>query len=208
MKICKIRILSNSESHKGIQEGKNNPAYKDGRTRKKYFCKSCHKQISYCGWRVGHHVCHKCWMKFRCGKNHPNWKGGKPKCKDCGHILSSYITIDGRCNQCYRKHNFGKNHHSYIHGEGNAPYPNKFNDKLKEQIRKRDNYMCQNCKITEEEHLIVQGRVLSIHHIDYNKNNCKEDNLITVCDFCNIRANHNRSYWFDFYKNKLSEVLV
>jgi hypothetical protein len=100
----------------------------------------------------------------------------------------------------------GINNPNYINGEGNFPYPLEFNDELKEQIRKRDNYICQNCGMTEEEHLIVKGQILSIHHIDYNKDNCKETNLITVCDSCNTRANFNRDYWLDFYSNKLMGV--
>jgi len=60
--------------------------------------------------------------------------------------------------------------------------------------------------MTEEEHLIVFGKVLTIHHIDYNKQNCKENNLITLCGSCNTRANFNRSYWVDFYKQKVSTL--
>ena len=56
--------------------------------------------------------------------------------------------------------------------------------------------------MTEEEHLIVIGRVLHIHHIDYNKNNCSHINLITLCSSCNTRANYNKSYWKNFYENK------
>jgi hypothetical protein len=57
--------------------------------------------------------------------------------------------------------------------------------------------------MTQEEHLIVIGRILTIHHIDYNKKNCKEENLITTCLWCNTRANFNRTYWQKFYINKL-----
>jgi hypothetical protein len=204
MKKYGIKIRSNSESHQGIQEKENNPAYKDGSTFKKYYCIDCKtKEISYSSWKVGTKRCRKCWNKFNTGDNHPNFKGGKPKCKDCGKRLSSYTTVDGRCNECYRKHNFGKNHHSFIHGQANAPYPNEFNDNLKELIRKRDDYTCQNCGMTEEEHLIVRGIELPVHHIDYNKNNCSKDNLITLCEQCNLRVNHNRDYWQKYYIEKL-----
>ena len=89
----------------------------------------------------------------------------------------------------------------------NSKYPEEFNFNLKSKIRKRDNYLCKNCNMTEEEHLTVYGRNLIIHHIDYNKHNCKEDNLISVCFSCNIRANFNRVYWKDFYKVKIKEIL-
>lgn len=99
----------------------------------------------------------------------------------------------------------GKNNPNYIHGKGNEPYPLEFNDKLKNKIRKRDNYECQNCGMTEEEHLIVYSRILTIHHIDYDKNNCEDTNLISICDGCNARANFNRNYWKEFYQNKIKE---
>jgi len=96
----------------------------------------------------------------------------------------------------------GKEHIGYIDGRSFEKYPEEFNDNLKEKIRKRDNYTCQNCGITQEEHFIVYGQVLHVHHIDYNKFNCKEQNLITLCKRCNIKANSNRDYWQEYYKRK------
>ena len=95
---------------------------------------------------------------------------------------------------------------NYIDGRSFEPYPSKFNSFLKEQIRKRDNYTCHGCAMTQEEHFIIYGRDLEAHHIDYNKQNCKENNLITLCKQCNIRANYNRNYWEKYYKNKIKEL--
>lgn len=36
----------------------------------------------------------------------------------------------------------------------------------------------------------------------YIKQNCKEENLITVCNACNSRVNNNREYWYKYYKEK------
>lgn len=74
-------------------------------------------------------------------------------------------------------------------------YPYYFSDELKQKIRERDNFICKCCGITQDEY----GKNLSIHHIDYNKQNCKENNLITVCNICNVKANYNRDYWFAYY---------
>lgn len=87
----------------------------------------------------------------------------------------------------------------YIHGQGNFPYPLCFSKRLKTEIRKRDNYKCQNCRITEKEHLKKYKRVLDVHHIDYNKENCKKKNLITLCSKCNIKANTGIDYWYAYY---------
>ena len=104
----------------------------------------------------------------------------------------------------------GKNNPNWHGGITQIGYSYKFNRELREQIRNRDNHICQNCGMTEKEHLIVRGRILDVHHVDYNKQNCKEDNLITVCCWCNTRANFNRDYWYAFYKyiinEKFSEV--
>ena len=57
--------------------------------------------------------------------------------------------------------------------------------------------------MTEEEHLIVFGCNLHTHHIDYNKENCEENNLTALCNGCNARVNFNRGYWTSFFKNKM-----
>ena len=46
---------------------------------------------------------------------------------------------------------------------------------------------------------------LCVHHIDYDKKNCRENNLITLCKQCNIRANYNKEYWVKYYKQKIKE---
>lgn len=101
-----------------------------------------------------------------------------------------------------------ENNHQWKGGKTFEIYPREFNDKLKEKIRRRDNYICQNCGIIEEEHVIAFSYVLHVHHIDYNKQNCNEENLITLCNACNARANHNRDYWENFYKEKVNKIIL
>jgi len=101
---------------------------------------------------------------------------------------------------------------SLTHGGTGIPYennvyPGKFDNELKEKIRKRDNYTCQLCGMTEEEHLIVYGQILTVHHIDYDKKNCKEDNLITTCRPCNSRVNFNRKYWEKHFKEFMIHMI-
>ena len=84
-------------------------------------------------------------------------------------------------------------------------YGYNFTKSLKRKIKERYNYTCQLCKITDEEHIKKDGlsRGLSVHHIDYNKNNCREDNLITLCHGCNSKANFGRDTWISFFQNKI-----
>ena len=64
-----------------------------------------------------------------------------------------------------------------------------WNKPLKVSIRKRDNYTCQIC--------FNEG--LIVHHIDYNKQNCDPNNLITVCRKCHSKTNFNREYWKQYF---------
>jgi predicted transcriptional regulator len=100
----------------------------------------------------------------------------------------------------------GPNNPNWIDGRSFLPYPPAFNKALKASIRKRDNYTCQVCGMTEEEHLIIFGTNLTIHHADYNKENCDESNLFSTCFTCNARVNFNKTYWLSFFQNKIGQT--
>ncbi len=87
-------------------------------------------------------------------------------------------------------------------------YPNKFDKELKEKIIKRDNYTCQICNITEALSMILWKRKLSVHHINYDKNDLSEKNLMTVCTRCNAHLNFYREYWKIFNGQKKPLVYV
>jgi len=70
------------------------------------------------------------------------------------------------------------------------PYSIEWTKELKESIRKRDNHTCQIC------HKFGKH----VHHVDYNKDNCQEDNLITLCLKCHVATNSNRDYWYAYFK--------
>jgi len=103
------------------------------------------------------------------------------------------------------RHLIGNKNGNWQGGISKLPYAFEFTEELKEQIRQRDNYRCQLCNFTNEEHLITYDESLPIHHIDYNKKNCGKDNLITTCKQCNTRANFNRDYWKELYRNKIAQ---
>jgi hypothetical protein len=146
------------------------------------------------------------------------WNKGKPFMQKENHPLwgkhhSAETKIKIR-NTRLDKHNslktefkkgdgIGNKNSNWKGGISKEPYAFEFNTTLKEKIRKRDNYQCQNkeCNMTEEEHLIVYGKVLYIHHIDYVKKNCKEENLVSLCNQCNSRVNFNREYWKKYFNN-------
>jgi len=79
-----------------------------------------------------------------------------------------------------------ENNPNWKGGVSFLPYSLEFNNELKNKIKIRDNFECKNpdCK--------QKTNIITIHHIDYNKYNCSELNLITLCSSCNSRANGNR----------------
>lgn len=85
-------------------------------------------------------------------------------------------------------------------GVTNTGYPNDWTMTLKNSIRQRDDYMCFMCGNHQDE-LDGVYKKLSVHHIDYNKNNCNPSNLISLCQSCHAKTNYDRSYWLDYFKD-------
>lgn len=99
----------------------------------------------------------------------------------------------------------GADCHTWRGGIGKLPYSFEFDWRLKQSIKERDNYTCQECNITEAESILLNGIYLDVHHIDYDKQNCSRENLITLCKHCNGTANHNRDYWEGHFKEKMCQ---
>ena len=85
----------------------------------------------------------------------------------------------------------GENCHLWKGGKSFEPYNKCFNKKLKTQIKIRDNYECVCGKQTQK---------LAIHHINYDKLNSDERNLITLCYNCHSKTNFKRNKWENFFK--------
>lgn len=184
---------------------------------KKYSCLNCGKSMKSGRSKL----CRNCYYESLKGKGNPMFGKRYAKiyyCIDCNKKVSGKQYK--RCHSCamkyllktnlklikYKNNRYGQNNPNWQNGKSFEPYSSEFNEILKEKIRQRDNYTCQNCEFTNEEHLIIYNESLSIHHIDYNKKNCNENNLITLCKQCNVRANYNRNCWINLYKEKMYEL--
>ena len=88
----------------------------------------------------------------------------------------------------------GENNYFWKGGISFSPYAPSFNNKLKEIIRERDNYTCQNPSCN------VIYRNISCHHIDYDKLNSSENNLICLCSKHHGQTNSYREFWQFFYE--------
>ena len=85
----------------------------------------------------------------------------------------------------------GNKNPNWQNGKSFEPYTTDWTKVLRRSIRERDNYICQKCG--------QYGN--TVHHIDYIKKNCNPDNLITLCNSCNLKVNVNRNYWTNYFNN-------
>lgn len=88
-------------------------------------------------------------------------------------------------------------------GGGNYEYPIEFSKRLKRKIKTRDSFMCQCCFSG------LETRQLDVHHIDRNKHNNSEDNLVTVCKPCHQAIHGKYAKTNDriaYYKNILAQL--
>ena len=94
----------------------------------------------------------------------------------------------------------GKNNSNWQNGKSFESYGLEFNNELREQIRKRDDYICQECGMIQEECISKYNKVLSVHHIDYDKKNNKSENLISLCVSCHMKTNFGRKDWIKYFR--------
>jgi len=95
----------------------------------------------------------------------------------------------------------------WLSGKSSEPYGLEFDEVLRYEIRKRDNFVCQECWLTEDDLIFREkskyNHTLRIHHIDYNKQNNSKLNLISLCIKCHIKTNNNRIHWKNYFKMKM-----
>jgi len=98
----------------------------------------------------------------------------------------------------------GEKHPNWKGGISNEPYGQEFNKELKEKVRKKYNYRCQEC-FRHQNELYRKGSKYSliVHHIDFNKKNNQEDNLIPLCLECHSQTNFNRQNWINHFQGKI-----
>lgn len=87
---------------------------------------------------------------------------------------------------------------------GGRKYGNSFSNDLRSQIKTRDNHKCVLCGLNEVDQKLLQyieGTTiftgLSIHHVDYDKTNNVEQNLISLCSSCHSKTttSQDREAW-------------
>ena len=190
---CSVGVITNRlrkfnihiRNLSGACRGDKNGNFKDGETLIKHYCIDClakgiKTEISWHAKR-----CKSCANKNRKGKEHYNVKENHPL-KDKHHTKETKKKL------------------SLSHGGTGIPYElteygAEFDNALKEQVRFRDRYKCKICGCSQLEN----GRQLDVHHIDYDKDHCELNNLISLCKSCHMKTNFNRKHWQEHFERNL-----
>lgn len=137
------------------------------------------------------------------GKIPPHkWRGYITfNCVICGtliHTRRAKFTCSPECRNKYMSiYLSGENHYNWKGGISCEPYCVQWTDKeYKNWIKfERDEGKCQNPYCNHK------TTRLCLHHINYNKKDCRPANLICICICisCNGVANGDREWWESFY---------
>lgn len=175
-KFCSIKCFAKNCEQR--QLGENNTCYRHGNNVKG----KIHYCIENCGQKVSavNRRCRSCSTRINQRKF---WSNTKNKKK----IIEKRVK-----NGIFKLHRNPR----WLNGKSFDPYPFDWNKNLKDNIRKRDQYTCQLCGLSQKKN----KRKLNVHHIDYNKKNCKEENLISLCDRCHTKTNSSRAFYKKYLK--------
>lgn len=182
------------------------------RKRQIVYCDNCGTQLEVKPYRIKrnkHHFCdRKCralWLsEHRKGKSHHCWNKVERTCEICGKKFLAWPSrvAQGLARFCSRKcfgkwksqTTTGKNNHNWKGGNYETYYGPNWRQQRR-NARRRDNYTCRRCGVTENE----LGRQLDVHHIipfrefgiqRYKEAN-KVSNLISLCHPCHKTAEYN-----------------
>ena len=200
--------------------GKNSPLW-TGTRRVDAICQQCSKAFrplrgdvergygKFCS-----RACYTEWMREnQRGENHPCWVGDyiEVTCEWCGKkFTQSRYRVENQNSRFCSRECLGKWHSEFMSGENCPtwqgglsfePYGRDFNSELKEKVRTRDGRRCMMCGMLANDN----GRKLDIHHIDYDKQNNDESNLISLCMSCHRKTNNNRDAWQSMLQRVIGE---
>jgi len=146
----------------------------------------------------------KC-SKARLGKEFP-MKGKHHTPETIEKIKESLANMDPEIKRRKIEAISGEKNPHWCGGISYLPYGFKFDSKLKRRIRERDGNVCQLCFLPNKEHKEKFKDSLHCHHIDHDKQNCEEYNLITLCNVCNGKVNKDKKHWTQYFQTLLSVV--
>jgi len=188
----------------GLSErGENNPAWKDNNQ----ICLICKKEFKPFRVRDKNGLRYTRFCSRKCAqKDKSNKRSFEVECVICKKNIRVKLVHKREVNCCslecsYKLHSQrmkGSGNSNWRKGIGNLPWSYEFNKELKRKITTRDGGVCKMCGLNREQLNLKSGgkRIqIQVHHIDYDKENNKENNLISLCNYCHGRVNYNKEKW-------------
>lgn len=170
-----------------------NSIYEKSNSKKFYCSRTCYYQ----GNSKENNYNYKEWIKVYCAicRKEKYIRPGHAKRRK-EHVCSH------ECYKLFMRKFTGINSFAWQGGKSFEVYPQGFKSYIREEIRKRDEYICQICGKSQEENYKQYKESLCVHHIDYNKLNVKDDNLIALCKICHCKTSHNHDYWKHYFEQR------
>jgi len=132
-------------------------------------------------------------------------EGGFKICKVCGskfYVSPCRLEDAKYCSQeCYNISKVGEGNPNWRGGTCRIPYPYEFDEEYKETVRWLYGNRCVICGRPQK------NPNLSVHHINYDKTDCRLENLVPLCKECHNKTLRNREYWKKFLTKKVEEIL-
>jgi hypothetical protein len=107
---------------------------------------------------------------------------------------------DYRRNVLNSHKNSGSNHYNFNGWSSTEPYTNYFARVMRPYIRERDGHQCLECGTPEN------GKAHNVHHIDYDKKNDAETNLVLLCDSDHNRIKGKPKRWRIHFQEKIEQI--
>jgi len=211
-KLSEEHCKSISESHKGIQSGKNHPMYGKHHTEEskqknrekhigmKHSPETIEKiRLSNTGKPKKPHT-EETKKKISCTMKeiNPQWTKGIPVPEERKNRISN--TLKGK--YC------GEENPNWQGGTSFYPYCPKFNEPKKEEVRNKYDRKCFLCNLDEKDNITKTGKIwrLSVHHIDGDKQQGCNDKpwfLVPLCLKCHGKMIKNMEFYISYIKDLL-----
>ncbi len=194
-KRAKVGLFCSRKCFDKWEKGENNPTYAGGKIE--CTCEACGTVFLVKPSRLkkssnaGKFCSYKCRGRSMEGENHHAYATDRVvvSCEVCGKTRSLAPSHAKGVRFCSREcqgiakraENSGQKNGRYVHGQADLPYPMGFTTRLKRHVRDRHDGKCALCGSDE----VGNGkRAMDVHHIDYNKENLDQWNLVPLCRVC------------------------
>ena len=116
------------------------------------------------------------------------------------------IPMSKEAKEKQRSAHTGPKNSQWVDGRSLLPYSKSWR-KIRKEIFELYERKCQLCNEQFVEKKLRDKNFITAHHIDYNTQNNDRNNLIALCNLCNVYVNKNRDFWKELFSLiKSSEI--